>query len=89
MIAQNTSVGSLDEVVEIRHRLGIAQHVGQVVGGYRPCVGVGIDGVDIGSTKEEGLCVLPVGTSHLPVFTSLVEGCLRARYDTVVHVVIA
>ena len=89
VIAQNARVGGFDEVVEVRHRFLITQHIGQVVGGYRPCVGVGIDRVDIGSTEEEGLGVLPIGTGGLPISTSLIEGCLRAIHYGVVCIVIA
>ena len=55
VIAENTRVGSLDEVVEVGHGIGIAQHVGQVVGGHWPCVGVRVDGIDIGGAEEECL----------------------------------
>ena len=60
MITQNAGVGGLDEVVEIRHRLLVAQHVSKVVGGYWPCVCVGVDGVDISGSEKESLTVLPV-----------------------------
>ena len=89
MIAQNASVGSLDEVVEVRHGLFVTQHIGQVVSSHRPCVGVGVDRVYVGSAEEESLCVFPVGTSQLPVDTSLIESCLRAVNYCVVCIVIA
>ena len=84
VIAQDACVGGLDEVVEVRHGLLVAQHVGKVVGGHGPGVCVGVDRIDVGRPEEERLRILPVGAGGLPVVACLVEGFLRTRYYTVV-----
>ena len=89
VIAEDASIGGLDEVVEVRHRLFITQNVGQVISGHGPCVGVGVDGIDIGGAEKESLGVLPVGAGGLPVGTGLVERSLRAIHYGVVGIVVA
>ena len=89
MITQDARVCSLNEVVEVRHRLLVAQNIGQVVGCHRPCVGVGVNRINISSTKEECFSVFPIGTCHLPVGTSSVKSFLRTFYNSCVCIVIA
>ena len=88
VIAQDSRVGCLDEVVEVGHGLLVAQHISQVVGSNRPSVGMRVDGIDIGGSEEESLGILPIGACCFPVCTGLVECGLVACDGCGVGVVI-
>ena len=87
VIAQQARVEESDFVLDIRHDALIAQHVGEGRLIYRPGVGVRIDGVFVGSTKEEGLRLLPVGTGHAPLLASRIKRLLTACHHFGLHVV--
>ena len=78
VVAQQSRVEQFHLVLDVRHDASVAQHLGQCRLIDGPGVGVGVDGILVGSTKEEGFGLFPVGTCHSPLVAGCIEGCLTA-----------
>ena len=88
VVAQHARVEEFHLVVNVGHNFGVAQDIGQRSLVHGPSVGVGVNGILVGSAEEEGFGLFPVCASRAPLVAGGVEGGLATGNDVGIHRVV-